>query len=117
MKASDLRIGNWVDTPDGIKQVEQLEKIENKGDIGVSYTWGVSRAVTLCFSSIPITEEWLLKFGFKKDGGFNWIIAGHRIYVPTTNIFVCDKNGVVLKHVHQLQNLYHALTGKELTIK
>jgi hypothetical protein len=32
-------------------------------------------------------------------------------------MFIDDKNGVRIKYVHQLQNLYFALKQRELTIK
>lgn len=77
---------------------------------------------------IPLTEEWLLKFGFEKefDGsfkkGFIAIFIDKRF---NKNVFLQtsenskDWFGVDLKiqFVHQLQNLYFALTNKELEIK
>ena len=72
---------------------------------------------------IPLTEEWLIKFGF----GEYFLNDGYRL-----NNFVLDDDfrfhvidstdyGVIvarnIKHVHQLQNLYFALTGKELKDK
>lgn len=31
--------------------------------------------------------------------------------------FICDKTGVVLKYVHQLQNLYFAINNQELNVE
>jgi hypothetical protein len=76
---------------------------------------------------IPLTEEWLRKFGFK-----NHIINEHTIYQNqwkkrfltilwqkcgnyynySTGKFIIGS----ISFVHQLQNLYFALTGEELTI-
>ena len=42
-------------------------------------------------------------------------ILGHLIW-KIEGRFYCDKNGMQLKYVHQLQNLYFALTGSELTV-
>lgn len=75
-------------------------------------------------SPIPLTEEWLLKFGLKNENGFfKW----HRSAIYKRNeiwiygILGDDNNSYYhvseLKCVHQLQNLYHALTGEELTLK
>ncbi len=124
MTSKELRIGNWVmgNEPfqmefDDFRLSAMYEKIR-----------GVSR-----FDSIPLTEEWLLKFGFVKydvfdDKGFeinNMILNnsydkecdGWCFY--DGNIASCNnmnfKNPI--KHVHQLQNLYFALTGEELNIK
>lgn len=62
---------------------------------------------------IPLTEEWLLRFGYTKISNNSFIITGHCIWI-CNDLFRCDKNGIVLKHVHQLQNLYFALTNQEL---
>ncbi|MBE4949931.1 hypothetical protein [Chryseobacterium culicis] len=85
---------------------------------------------------IELTEDWLLKFGFEKhnDGsvssqysyGLNPVTHDYLIYL----IWIKDPirsdlpkypfylNGhFEMKTVHQLQNLYFALTGEELTIK
>ena len=77
------------------------------------------------YKPIPLTEEWLLKFGFKTG-----VIAGQRymkdelyevedgyIYVIDSNeskIGEWDYTEVEIKYVHQLQNLYFALCGEEL---
>jgi hypothetical protein len=73
------------------------------------------------FKPIPLTEEWLLNFGFESDEieWWNGILSigickeGLR-YLPTEQINV--RVGIVLQHVHQLQNLYFALTNEELTL-
>ena len=76
---------------------------------------------------IPLTEEWLLKFGFENDGSY-WrpkdcwhrYVFHQRAFF--TNVLNLEPEGGIVPHaqvyyVHQLQNLYFALTGKELTIK
>jgi hypothetical protein len=70
------------------------------------------------FKPIELTEEWLQKFGFHKvNGCFNF---------NKINIFPCSdlekkwfeyENDMEIKSVHQLQNVYFSLTGKELEIK
>ena len=103
MKANELRIGNLLQGYSGQLfeiTIDDLMIIE-KGD---------SKA-----KPIPLTEEWLLNFGYIKNGS-NYIIQGHSIFV-CNDLLMCDKNGIVLKSVHQLQNLYFALTGgKELEL-
>lgn len=85
-------------------------------------------------SPIPLTEEWLLRLGFKKygsdDGTEQWWLMEKSSESYTGEICLlslswhCYKNFFFYKslnhkiyHVHQLQNLYHALSGQELTIK
>ena len=77
---------------------------------------------------IPLTEEWLKKCEFEKInhiGGYSfWSLKRPRksskpsicIYSSYTTV---GNNTHVnhCKYVHQLQNLYFALTGMELTIK
>ncbi len=70
---------------------------------------------------IPLTEEWILKLGFISNPYFDRYEL-NRIHIE------CDKTQgnlvlwiqklpklVKLEYVHQLQNLYYALTGEELT--
>lgn len=64
---------------------------------------------------IPLTEDWLIKFGFKdsqKTEGhllFNWYSdhIGIKGMLGMVKPYKC-------RYVHQLQNLYFALTGEEL---
>ena len=74
---------------------------------------------------IPLTEEWLLKLGFKKkkqagrlydyyyikDGLYYSAIDFHNWVYKNNSL-----EGVKIKYIHQLQNLYHALTNEELTL-
>lgn len=65
---------------------------------------------------IPLTKEWLKKFGFIDDG---YKPFGKRDFLFIENVGVAYKLSLVdntPKYVHQLQNLYFALTGEELTI-
>lgn len=107
MKASELRIGNWVDSELRNMQIELVDfadilKYYNANNLDH-------------MKPIPLTEEWLEKFGFKpfvKD----WQRKGIIIHTRKRG-FVLRKSVPIIKHVHQLQNLYFALTGEELTIK
>ena len=74
---------------------------------------------------IPLTEEWLSKFGFIKeviieDGiTYNHYYNGNPIelYGYDAQIYFDKGWDTELKYVHQLQNLNFALTGNELNIK
>ena len=76
---------------------------------------------------IPLTEEWLIKFGFKtSEKQWNTFSRSHYYLCEkdelcfklheTKNIFYMHKYEHI-KFVHQLQNLYFALIDKELTLK
>jgi hypothetical protein len=70
------------------------------------------------FSPIPLTPEILEKAGFKKQS------SGYRRLNNIILMYDNDDNCWLLKghpffkfqSLHQLQNLYHSLTGKELEI-
>jgi hypothetical protein len=121
MKANELRIGNWlysgITKEDFIIDGYDILNIDEGDDDGKT-------------KPIKLTEEWLVKFGFEKR-----ITVGHSVQYfigknPVTHDWLFDilwlegystpfyRNGFhKIKHVHQLQNLYFALTGEELKIK
>lgn len=83
------------------------------------------------YQPIPLTEEWLMKFGYFADNGnkeiglmysldddysYGVFIEKRKYYF---NFQTPDKQFIhkKIKYVHQLQNLYFALTNKELTAK
>jgi hypothetical protein len=125
MKANELRIGNWVNNYRGNPEKMEASEISEFYDGEILDPSGENTFV----SAIPLTEEWLLKFGFCKvknsssrysyrDG--NWVFNNFWI---TEEFKPCIENyrddcmniiGMKLHFVHQLQNLYFALTGKEL---
>ena len=139
MKATELRIGNYVNYQDELTKVISLREGDKFNE-----NIGLKILPTLGFFSeeeikpIPLTEEWLLKFGFKRNGNddeyfyytkdnFTMLkdYGSQGIAIPTKE----NKKGYVhlycgyydneidFKHVHQLQNIYFALTGEELKIK
>ena len=77
------------------------------------------------YKPIPLTEEWLLKFGFNKDligwdligwdkGDFDLRQYGNESGYRDYGLQFSGL-GIEIIYVHQLQNLYFALTGEELT--
>jgi hypothetical protein len=133
MKSTELRIGNWVTIKNYVDFDWRLRPKEcqvNMFDLNnrIRYHWNGSGEeyyykLEDC-EPIPLTEEWLLKFGFNEvfmvDGVWGHGIDGF-IYVNNGQIRFKGKAVLIdenrLQHVHQLQNLYFALTGEELTIK
>lgn len=104
MKAQELRIGN----------------LTEQGQVKTIYERGIHVGFGRCFEfndlkPIPLTEEWLLKFGYDLITENHYAISGHLIWI-CNDLFICDKNGIILKHVHQLQNLYFALNREELKL-
>ena len=131
MKTKDLRLGNLVYKDGEIYRIESLgyHKSESPWKNLVHSASGDDD--NICeYEPIPLTEEWLLKFGFKKyndskryylehqDKRFDYSIRYlHRKYICFA---YCGSAGCKLKpniqYVHQLQNLYFVLTGDELEI-
>ena len=111
MKATELRIGNWVMYSSIIKVNENkiIECVDHPDR----------------FAPIPLTEEWLERFGFVKcdtphySRGEFYILRDFYYWTSYSGLVVngydpIDEVSIIVKHVHQLQNLYFALTGKEL---
>lgn len=114
MQVRELRIGNYALTKGNY---------ENSGDYQETYITAnhikeIDLSELLC-SGVPLTEEWLLKFGFEEvdyaGGCYNLGI----VCIDTSD-FNCVVNGkwldVKIQYVHQLQNLYYALTQTELQL-
>jgi len=119
MKASELRIGNWVNAFGIPRQV-------NAKEILSLYEIEEANQICIDLSYIPLTEEWLDKLGFKEmDTNEN---GGDHYFCHSKSDIGLDSSfqpyGIFgntvrydLEYVHQLQNLYYALVGQELTIK
>lgn len=72
---------------------------------------------------IPITQWWLEKFGFNhiEINGFGGWFRKNIIFVIIEKEIPCvelhlgeERIPIEIEYVHQLQNLYYAITGKEL---
>ena len=123
---------------DNLKDVKVIWKKYDKAnilEIGIEYPTAIVDLDRL--SGIELNEELLLKFGFIKDeNGFYIKINEEWQYIElndnsdeTENLFVgyitseqMEKNQQepiflnYINYVHELQNLYYSLTGKELVV-
>ena len=116
MKANELRIGNYL-------FAKGTEVIRFTSFFGLCNIENYPERYT----PIPLTEEWLLKFRFKKFTGENSSFDKGKLSVCLTSLLNGEKGRTYFnswavleyypKYVHQLQNLYFALTGEELIIK
>jgi len=128
LKANELRIGNYLTDElgakldyDGLGIVSKI--YDNTFDIqDVSYKGGKINAINV-MSPIPLTEEWLLKFGimewWQKELGNKGAIhynEGH--FYIYSGMGDCDSYGFKIKidYVHQLQNWWYANTNEELQL-
>ena len=123
MKANDLRIGNLVRWEDESKDIEKITSIEishnNNGAVETENTEGFIYLFE--FQPIPITPEWLERAGFEKNG-IRWCMKDIKFHISNVNghcVYGNHAGDFIAKaqHIHQLQNLYFALTGNELEFK
>ena len=121
MKTIELRIGNYVS-----HYVDDDLKVDVIADVGYhllssakSITSRKDSDVIKSLEPIPLTEEWLLKFGFEKlegwDDMYYFQIGDFQIHEYNVGGYEFDDFDI--KNVNQLQNLYFALTGEELKLK
>ena len=122
MNTKELRIGNLITDQFGetfeVSDIHEDEVFNSK--IGDIPSHGLL--------PIPLTEGWLIAFGFEKNVKHSASV----VYEKTT--YECafsldrwededewfmtnEQTNLEIKHVHQLQNLYFALCGKELKIE
>lgn len=122
----ELRIGNLVQRP---------KKLRNEVLDGGLIYYGINVIMLRdcehygkdwAFEPIPLNEKWFFRFGFtkhhadfgdkiimfkKSKSGWIWMLYPKELGSAEEN------RSQPLKYVHQLQNLYYAITGKELKIK
>lgn len=116
----ELRLGNLVKTNKGIliqangirHDWEAMDYIIiDKNDIGYSIDE---------LSPIHITPEWLERLGLN-DHSFEFskvfTVSYYDGIVHIEQYHEGPKDMPHIIYIHQLQNLYHALTGQELTVK
>jgi len=129
--ATELRIGNWVYVRDGkSKQVTSISSAPRTAVICTTLDhcdWAESHFSESAVSGIPLTEEWVLNFGFEKHHTLKneWLTMyiseedgiGVFLNIQDMIIYYCNDPIFRIKHVHDLQNFMFALTGEELVLK
>jgi len=131
IKVNELRIGNYVyNNENKLSRIKQINAIgtvllNNLEFYNEDAEWGQH-----CneISGIPLTIEILLSCGFdetinNRDSGYRQIgkvVNGHDfMFTIECNCgpeFYFDMVGVELNYLHQLQNLFFALTSTELKV-
>ena len=114
MNSTELRIGNLVRDKNG--NVLEIDAI-NRTSVSTKRDHALKIGGILKIESIfpiPLTEELLLKFDFNfKKLGFKDLSVAYGL-VSKEFHFVAGHYYKKIEYVNQLQNLYHAFTGKEL---
>jgi hypothetical protein len=118
LKAEELRIGNLVLWKE--QEILEITGIKPHVDDYMLTTDTGWRYLKNC-SPIPLTEDWLLRMGFEKEDKQRYTVYRKHLFTYNQIQAAWWYNGQVLviqpEYVHQLQNLYYALTSQELTIK
>jgi len=119
MKATELRIGNYVNYIFRALSINVPDyKIENGADIQVHQNHN-------CFKPIPLTEQWLKDFGFADKGTIfkkGWFELWYSSYAENYQLRIYKVSStfekiINVEFVHTLQNLFFSLTKIELTKK
>jgi len=127
MDVKELRLNNWVLFTD--ENGNSHEKEISFVDLVVIGTDGNADS----YSGIPLTAEWLEKFGFKykynaahegETKQFSKVLNNKAlpfsIYHDCEGLWyykISEVESVIINFVHELQNLYFALTKTELKLK
>lgn len=122
IQANELRIGNWViyhSDEDMFTAIDGTDIVTMESKIEYAEK----------HSPIPLTPEILEKCGFENkskttdyyfESNYCAIILGgsmKKLYPSVYGEFGLEPYGEEIKSLHQLQNLYFALTGEELNIQ
>lgn len=119
MNLNELRIGNYIQY-----YGDMHGYVLSVADIGSPKIFvtakGGGYTCTHDYEGILLTTEWLEKFGFEKPKNRDCYIK-KRLQVWKQMAYLIEEDTLIahwipvkLEYVHQLQNLYFALTGEEL---
>jgi hypothetical protein len=114
---NDFRLGNYIQDKYGnLKSVEALS-----ASLGIEVKGGIPFEI---YEPISLNSEWLLGLGFCACGT-SWLhisehFSGFDVQLMDDQYFL-NTDGLPFSngftYVHQLQNLYYAMTGRELRVE
>lgn len=122
LDSKELRIGNFVySLNDDSVTAEVVIVNQLMGDEIYYKECDFDGNIGLSAYGIPLTEEWLFKFGFVKVRDYPvFRLNGFQVefngFDSEWGSGLIDKK-TIIKYVHQLQNIYFCLFGEELTLK
>ncbi|MCT4321800.1 hypothetical protein [Elizabethkingia anophelis] len=125
MNSKELRIGNLIKDEHGT--LSNIVEITDYDRIAVGNN-RVVKDLSNCVP-IPLTEEWLIKFGFKKgyNAYYSYLEIWDSLYIivsKNNTIYISESSSISghqlqvanFEHIHQIQNFYFAIANKELTL-
>lgn len=128
LKANELRIGNWLNVLHPHTKEWKYERVKSETILNFE-KHSDHNLIKENFKPIPLTEDILLKCGFsvitENSAGKRYAYVVNGIYSSDLSFTYWTttkekgkffRGDLQLKSLHQLQNLYFALTGEELTI-
>jgi hypothetical protein len=127
MEANDLRIGNWIKSSYLNNSVNPETGFTKLDEDFMEVLFAIRNFEDL--EPIPLTPEILEKAGFVKvtdEFQDNWVLnerCSVKLLDEPVYLYSNDESDAgcyvltELRYLHQLQNIYHALTGGELLIE
>jgi hypothetical protein len=125
IQTNEVRRGNLLLNPDGkvvVVVASIVHLMVGYHEIGRRPTTGKQNDADK-MKGIPLSEEWMRRFGFTGNGSLEKYLMPLTLGWNSGGMYIMDSKesaGPYLSHiqfVHQLQNLYFALTGEELQIE
>lgn len=115
-----LRLGNYLSVPDAKIEATRVRALEPNYIVCENCSGDID-----FFKAIPLTEEWLLRFGFTFGIKLEDFVKGKHQFVEKGKFSgLFSEKGYFyfsietkIQYVHQLQNTYYAITGEELILK
>ncbi len=113
IRANEVRLGNW------LTQFPENVSIQVQDLIQTEFSYLLNGLDLELFRAIEITPELLEQFGFKKQ--YDCWYHGTFIIRDIFEELFYHPNGVnvgqQIEYLHQLQNLYFAVSGEELDVE
>lgn len=107
MKVNEIRVGNFIKNS-GVTVIVDSNYISDLE---------LETLNSIHFKPILLTEEWLLKLGFRKLDKYSYTKNGFFIHYRVRKGSFIYSGKTKVKYLHHLQNLYLDIKNEELKVK